>query len=69
MQFLLSRFIAAQTAMAERAENGASAVEYALIVAAIAGIIVAVVFGVGTLIHDKFASTSDCISQGAAATC
>jgi pilus assembly protein Flp/PilA len=44
-------------------ERGASAVEYALLVAAIAAIIVAVVFGVGILVKTQFSDTSSCISD------
>jgi pilus assembly protein Flp/PilA len=50
-------------------ERGASAVEYGLLVAAIAAVIVAVVFGLGSMIHDAFSNTSSCVSAGAAATC
>lgn len=50
-------------------DSGASAVEYALIVSAIAAIIVAVVFGLGTLTQSLFSETSSCLSAEAAATC
>jgi pilus assembly protein Flp/PilA len=50
-------------------ERGASAVEYGLLVAAIAAVIVAIVFGLGSLVHDAFSNTSSCVSAGAAATC
>jgi pilus assembly protein Flp/PilA len=43
-------------------DRGASAVEYGLLVAAIAAVIVAIVFGLGTIIKDKFSQTSNCIS-------
>jgi pilus assembly protein Flp/PilA len=46
-------------------DRGASAVEYGLLVAAIAAVIVGVVFGLGNLIQAKFSSTSSCISNGA----
>ena len=46
-------------------DRGASAVEYGLLVAAIAAVIVAIVFGLGSIIKDKFSSTSSCISAGA----
>lgn len=46
-------------------DRGASAVEYGLLVAAIAAVIVAIVFGLGAIIKDKFSSTSSCISAGA----
>jgi pilus assembly protein Flp/PilA len=44
-------------------DRGASAVEYALMVAAIAAVIVAVVFGFGTLISNTFQGTSNCIEH------
>jgi pilus assembly protein Flp/PilA len=49
-------------------DRGASAVEYGLLVAAIAAVIVGVVFGLGTLVADKFSKTSNCISSGVNAT-
>jgi pilus assembly protein Flp/PilA len=45
-------------------DRGASAVEYGLMVAAIAAIIVAVVFGLGGLVRDTFTSTCDAIETG-----
>ena len=50
-------------------DEGASAVEYGLMVAAIAAVIVAIVFGLGTLVKGKFTSTSSCINAGSGATC
>lgn len=44
-------------------DEGASAVEYGLLVAAIAAVIVAVVFGLGTLLNDAFTTTSNCIDS------
>ena len=44
-------------------DRGASAVEYALMVAAIAAVIVAVVFGFGNLISNTFQGTSNCIEH------
>jgi len=52
-----------------KSERGASAVEYGLLVAAIAAVIVAVVFGLGVLVHNAFSNTSSCVSAGTAATC
>lgn len=46
-------------------DRGASAVEYGLLVAAIAAVIVGVVFGLGNLVADKFSQTSNCITSGA----
>lgn len=43
-------------------DRGASAVEYGLLVAAIAAVIVGVVFGLGTLVHDAFSKTCSTIN-------
>jgi pilus assembly protein Flp/PilA len=43
-------------------DRGASAVEYGLLVAAIAAVIVGIVFGLGTLVKNAFSKTSSCIS-------
>ena len=54
----------------EAADRGASAVEYGLMVAAIAAVIVAVVFGLGGLVKTAFSDTSTCIAgKGAGANC
>lgn len=53
----------------KRLDEGASAVEYGLLVAAIAAVIVAVVFGLGTLIKNGFSSTSSCITAGTSSAC
>lgn len=45
-------------------ERGASAVEYGLLVAAIAALIVAVVFGLGRLVSGVFSDTCEQISEG-----
>ena len=52
-----------------RKDEGASAVEYGLLVAAIAAVIVAVVFGLGSIVKDKFTSTSSCIATSGSGTC
>jgi pilus assembly protein Flp/PilA len=44
-------------------DEGASAVEYGLLVAAIAAVIVVVVFALGGLVKDKFRSTCDNIAN------
>jgi pilus assembly protein Flp/PilA len=50
-------------------DRGASAVEYGLMVAAIAAVIVGVVFGLGSLVQDAFHKTCTAISaQDASAT-
>jgi pilus assembly protein Flp/PilA len=51
------------------ADQGATAVEYGLLLGAIAAVIIAVVVGLGTLTKNNFSSTSSCIAAGAAATC
>jgi len=45
-------------------DRGASAVEYGLMVAAIAAVIVAVVFGLGTVVRNTFTDTCNEISGG-----
>lgn len=50
---------------AKRRDDGASAVEYGLLVAAIAALIVLVVFAFGGLVKDVFSSTCDEIKSGA----
>ena len=43
--------------VSKRAERGASAVEYALLIAGIAGIIVLIVYAFGGMLTDIFSST------------
>ncbi len=50
------------TLIARRDEQGASAVEYGLLVAGIAAVIVLIVFTLGGQISSAFTHTSDCIS-------
>jgi pilus assembly protein Flp/PilA len=45
-------------------DEGASAVEYGLMVAAIAAAIVGVVFVLGGIVQQAFQHTSNCIEQG-----
>ena len=47
---------------AER-EEGASAVEYGLLIAAVAAVITAVVFSLGGVVREAFASHSSCFSS------
>jgi pilus assembly protein Flp/PilA len=42
-------------------DRGASAVEYGLMVAAIAAMIVGIVFAFGNIVNTSFQKTSDCI--------
>ncbi len=46
-------------------EKGASAVEYGLLVAAIAGIIVLIVFALGKIVNEVFQDTCDTIKASA----
>ena len=46
-------------------EKGASAVEYGLLVAAIAGIIVLIVFALGKIVNEVFKDTCDTIKASA----
>ena len=48
--------------MVSAGDRGASAVEYGLMVAAIAAVIVGTVFGFGHLVNDTFTKTSNCIA-------
>ena len=50
--------------LAKMDERGASAVEYGLLVAGIAAVIVAVVFLLGTTLNGVFTSTNSSISAG-----
>lgn len=50
--------------VSKRDEDGASAVEYGLLVAGIAALIVAIVFIFGDMIADVFDSTCDTIDAG-----
>jgi pilus assembly protein Flp/PilA len=52
-----------RTAMDEAKDTGASAVEYALMVAAIAAVIVGVVFGLGTVISNTFNQSCSSITS------
>jgi pilus assembly protein Flp/PilA len=50
-------------------DRGASAVEYGLLVAGIAAVIVVVVLTLGGTIKNKFKDTSDCISSNGTSGC
>ena len=49
-------------------DEGASAVEYGLLVAAIAAVIVVIVFALGGLVRDKFQSTCNSIDTNGKVT-
>lgn len=48
---------------AKRSEKGASAVEYGLLVAAIAAIIVLIVFAIGKFVKEGFEDTCDAMAK------
>ena len=50
-------------------DKGASAVEYGLLVAAIAAVIVGVVFGLGGVVKGAFSQTEDCLISKVGAPC
>ncbi|CUR53951.1 putative Flp/Fap pilin component [metagenome] len=53
--------------MAKLDERGASAVEYGLLIAGIAALVVVVVFAFGHVISDVFSSTCTAVKSGASA--
>ena len=57
-----------QNLVAKRDEDGASAVEYGLLVAAIAAVIVIIVFALGGFIRGAFSNTCTSLSQMPSAT-
>ena len=52
-----------------RTEEGASAVEYGLLIALIAVVIAGVVFSLGGALKSKFQTTSTCVGSASAANC
>jgi pilus assembly protein Flp/PilA len=54
--------------LARRDEDGASAVEYGLLVVAIAALIVIIVFALGGVVKDLFSKTCDNVQAKAATT-
>jgi len=52
-----------------RHDEGASAVEYGLLVAAIAAVVVAVVFTLGGKVKSAFSTTCSSIASGQGGTC
>jgi pilus assembly protein Flp/PilA len=55
--------------LAEDDERGATAVEYGLLVAGIAAIIIAVVFLFGGVLNDILSTTCNSVGQSAGQTC
>jgi pilus assembly protein Flp/PilA len=53
--------------MRQSKDRGASAVEYGLLVAAIAAVIVGAVFALGGQVTTAFTHTSSCLKEGATA--
>ena len=49
-------------------EHGASALEYALLIAAVVAVLVAVLFGIGSIVKDAFNHSSDCLTGGGTST-
>ena len=45
-------------------DRGASAVEYGLMLAAIAAVIIGLVFGIGTVLQGMYAETRECLAAG-----
>jgi pilus assembly protein Flp/PilA len=56
------------TGRRERTEDGASAVEYGLLVGGIAAVIVVLVFALGGQVQSMFKDTCDSVAAGNAAT-
>ena len=57
-----------RTIQKRRNEEGASAVEYGLLVAAIAALIVIIVFALGGIVKETFSKTCSSIQSGASLT-
>jgi pilus assembly protein Flp/PilA len=55
--------------LAKMDERGASAVEYGLLIAGIAALIVVVVFAFGGLLHNVFQTTCKSVANGATTSC
>ncbi len=55
--------------LAKMDERGASAVEYGLLIAGIAALIVVVVFAFGGLLKDVFSNTCKSVANGGANSC
>jgi pilus assembly protein Flp/PilA len=59
-----------RTVPGRRCAEGASAVEYALLLAAIAAVLLAVVLGLASIVKDAFSSTTGCVAaRGQGAPC
>jgi pilus assembly protein Flp/PilA len=61
-----------RVSLANLQDRGASAVEYAILVAAIAAVVIVAVFALGSTVKDSFSTTCDKVASGAtpgSATC
>ena len=65
---MMLNFFHSFSASRRQTEDGASAVEYGLLVAGIAALIVAVVFIFGGVVKDSFKGTCNRLDQGASTT-
>lgn len=61
---MIKLYVALQMLQTRRDEEGASAVEYGLLVAAIAAVIVTLVFALGGMIDGAFTTTCDAVKTG-----
>jgi Flp pilus assembly pilin Flp len=52
-----------------RRDEGASAVEYALLVVAIAAVLLAIIIGLASIVRDAFQNVSACASNGGSSNC
>ena len=55
--------------VSDNGDAGASAVEYALIIAGIAAVVVVVLGVLGVMVFDTFSTSKDCIEAGSSSTC
>jgi Flp pilus assembly pilin Flp len=55
--------------LGRRADDGSSAVEHALLVAAIAAVVIAAVLGLAGIVQDAFGDAADCAGGGTSADC
>ncbi|MCU1599820.1 MAG: Flp family type IVb pilin [Frankiales bacterium] len=58
---MIRRRVAKRWRAADATDGGASAVEYGLLVSAIAAVIALVVFALGGVVHDAFQGTCDSV--------
>ena len=68
LQYVLTIFALKREAIRTSEDRGASAVEYGLLVAAIAALIVIIVFALGGVVKEVFTKTCTSIKSGASTT-